>query len=69
MLPNLVLNPGADEPFAAFARQLLREGLTIVAFERELRRAYPLAIVHRRGLSGEAIDTWYVYRDGMWTGE
>ncbi len=66
MLPVLVLNPDADEAFATLAQELVRKGMTIVAFERELRRAYPRAAVHRRGLSGETIDTWYVYRDGRW---
>ena len=27
---------------------------------------YPAVTVHRRELSGEPLEVWYVYRDGHW---
>ena len=34
--------------------------------EALLRQTFPHAVVRSRGLSGEAVEVWYVYRDGVW---
>ena len=34
--------------------------------EALLRETFPHAVVRSRGLSGEAVEVWYVYRDGVW---
>lgn len=68
-MPALILNPGADGAFVEVARRLLRETSTDLAeYQAALRLAYPNATVRDRSLSGELGRTWYVYRDGRWTG-
>jgi hypothetical protein len=65
--PTLVLNPDDDEEFAASAWRLVAEGATTAPeLEAALRRTYPKALVRRRELSGEAVEIWYVYREGHW---
>ena len=67
MKPTLVVNPGADRVFAAFAAVLVDDGVSsTVELERRLRPIYPNAIVHRRELASESMLIWYVYRDGRW---
>jgi hypothetical protein len=65
--PTLVLNPDDDEQFAAAALGLVMQGArTASRLQAALRRTYPAALVRRRELSGEAIEVWYVYREGHW---
>jgi hypothetical protein len=40
--------------------------MTAPALEAALRLTYPNARVRRRELSGEAVEIWYVYREGHW---
>ena len=66
--PILVLNPRSDRSFVTFVDHLSREELTTAAaLQARLREQYPRAVVHARGLSGEDVTMWYVYRDGHWT--
>jgi hypothetical protein len=67
MKPTLVVNPGDDGVFAAFARVLVDHGTASIAeFERRLKAVYPHAAVHARELAAEPLVIWYVYRDGHW---
>ena len=65
--PTLVLNPPGDEDFATFAIRSLNGGAIDPAeLQRRLRARFPDSIVRPRGLSGERVEIWYVYRDGRW---
>jgi hypothetical protein len=68
MRPTLVVNPTADDAFAARARDLVEGGLaTVDALQQALRQAgYPRAVVRARELSSEPAQVWYVYREGTW---
>lgn len=67
MKPTLIVNPAADQVFAAFAAVLVEHGASSIGdLERRLRTMYPKATVHLRELAGEAVVIWYVYRDGRW---
>jgi hypothetical protein len=69
MSPSLVTNPRSDEEFVRLAERLVAAGTkTPQALQDELRRTYPKAIVRRRILDGERLETWYVYREGTWIG-
>jgi hypothetical protein len=63
---SLVLNPGTDERFVSLACGMAAAARAPHELQRRLRDAYPGAVVRRRELSGERLDTWYVYRDGSW---
>lgn len=55
---------------AAFVALVDREAVRVAVPEElqaRLRATYPDAIVRRRGLAGESVEVWYVYRDGHWT--
>ncbi len=66
--PTVVINPLDDHAFAAFVRSVLPEaGMSPEWLQRALSQRYPHAVVHRRELSSEPIEVWYVYRDGRWT--
>jgi hypothetical protein len=68
--PILVLNPRSDRSFVTYVDHLSREELTTaVALQARLREQFPRAVVHARGLSGEDVTMWYVYRDGHWTSD
>jgi len=67
MRPTLVVNPSSDALFADRAHLIAEAGVTSATeFERRLRIAYPLAVVHARLLSGEPLPILYIYRDGRW---
>lgn len=67
MRPTLVANPSSDALFAVRAQLIAEDGVTSVTeFQRRLRLAYPLAVVHARLLSGEPVPILYLYRDGQW---
>lgn len=66
--PTLVINPADDLEFERLARSLLPEvGWSPEGLERLLSPRFPRVVVHRRELSSERIEMWYVYRDGRWT--
>lgn len=66
--PTLVINPADDLEFERLARSLLPEvGWSPEGLERLLSHRFPRVVVHRRELSSERIEMWYVYRDGRWT--
>jgi hypothetical protein len=68
--PILVPNPRSDRSFVTYIDHLSREELsTATALEARLREQFPRAVVRARGLSGEDVTMWYVYRDGHWTSE
>lgn len=61
------VNPRDDIEFVA-----LVDGLALTVerpqdLELALRQTHPRAIVRARGLSGDSVEVWYVYRDGSWT--
>ncbi len=63
----IVANPPGDLEFRALIdRFLLSGGGGPQDLEAMLRTSYPQAVVRRRGLAGENLETWYVYRDGHW---
>jgi hypothetical protein len=65
--PTVIINPRDDLRFAEFVnRSLLTAVESPDALERLLRERYPRAVVRRRGLAGEQIEVWYVYREGRW---
>lgn len=67
--PMIVANPTDDRLFRSLIeRYLLSGGRSPGDLEATLRTRFPSAIVRRRGLTGEQVDVWYVYRDGHWTG-
>jgi hypothetical protein len=66
--PTLVINPTDDLEFERLARSLLPQvGWSPEGLERLLSQKFPRVVVHRRELSSERIEIWYVYRDGRWT--
>jgi hypothetical protein len=66
--PILVLNPRSDRSFVTYVDHLSREELTTAAaLQARLREQFPRAVVNERGISGEDVTMWYVYRDGHWT--
>jgi hypothetical protein len=67
MPPLLVVNPRSDEDFAQTVERLAAAGATTPeALQTELRRTHPKALVRRRTLEAERVETWYVYREGTW---
>jgi hypothetical protein len=64
---TLVVNPTGDLVFRDHARRLAASSRDPLVLQARLRQHYPLAIVRRRELSGEAVEVWYVYRDGRWS--
>ena len=65
--PRLVCIPSSDRAFAALAWRNVDGVRDPAGLERVMRSAYPNARVRRRELSGEILETWYVYRDGLVT--
>ena len=65
--PTLVLNPADDEEFRSAAEHLVGSGFAEPALLQDcLRVRWPHAFVRPRGLAGERVEIWYVYRDGHW---
>ena len=60
------MNPADDLHLAAQAREIVRSGATLKELRERLHADYPSLVVHRRELSGEDHETWYVYREGHW---
>jgi hypothetical protein len=68
--PILVVNPATDWHLVGLALELTNdEHCTLEALQAALRREYPELVIHRRELSGEPYESWYVYRDGHWIAE
>ena len=57
-------------PDAASFAELVDASAEIASAPHELeallRQTFPHAVVRSRGLSGESVEVWYVYRDGVW---
>jgi hypothetical protein len=65
--PILVINPRDDGPFVELAERLVGDGVAdLDDLQERLAVDYPAVTVHRRELSGEPLEVWYVYRDGHW---
>ena len=65
--PVLVINPRGDRSFVRLAEQLAAGGIESPEdLQQGLATTYPEVVVHRRELSGEPTEIWYVYRDGHW---
>jgi len=64
----LTVNPTTDTEFAAVAKRLADASSDRADLERRLRERYPQAVVRLRDLSGEPAPSFYVYRDGLWSG-
>ena len=65
--PIIIANPSGDPPFRAMIDAFLSSaGRRPEDLEVALRTRYPLAVVRPRGLAGERVEVWYVYRDGHW---
>jgi hypothetical protein len=65
--PQLRINPATDLEFEDLALGLAIDiRATPESLQAELRRTFPRVVVHRRELSGEAVQVWYVYREGHW---
>ena len=63
----LHVNPDSDTDFVACVDRVGVRAMSPLHLQRHLRLIYPSAVVHRRELSGELVEIWYVYRDGSWT--
>jgi hypothetical protein len=63
--PRLVCIPSSDRGFAALADLRLDDIDDPSRLEDVLRAVYPKVRVRRRELTGEPVETWYVYRDGI----
>jgi hypothetical protein len=64
---QLLCNPADDDTFRAVAESALESGVASPAgLQRLLEPRYPDVAVRARGLSNEAFDAWYVYREGAW---
>ncbi len=65
--PTVIINPREDLRFREVVDRSLLTGVeSPEALERVLRGGYPRAVVRRRGLAGEQVEVWYVYREGWW---
>lgn len=61
------LNPLSDAEFVQTVQSIMEGGVAgPEELQERLRRFYPSAVVRQRGLSGEDLPAWYVYRDGRW---
>ena len=61
------VNPRDDVEFVALVDELAASAARPQDLQRALRRTHPTALVRARELSGDAVEVWYVYRDGSWT--
>jgi hypothetical protein len=62
---RLLCFPSSDGVFPSVVEKVLRSMSVVTPprLEEELRARYPSVSVHRRELSGEPTETWYVYRE------
>lgn len=69
MPARVFINPSSDRVFSERVAAVIAAGVTTPKeMADRLGADYPRVLVRARELSGEA-DSWYVYRDGRWTGE
>ena len=61
------INPRDDTAFVSLVDREAETSGGPEELQVRLRSTYPAAIVRVRGLAGEAVEVWYVYRDGTWT--
>ena len=61
------VNPRNDVDFAMLVDRLAASAEGPEELEQALRATYPNAVVRVRGLDGDRIAIWYVYRDGSWS--
>jgi PAS domain-containing protein len=66
VVPRLTTIPSSDRLFGEFVERTVAalDLRSIRRLQLHLRGVYPRAVVHRRTLTGEGIETWYVFRDG-----
>ncbi len=65
--PTVIINPRDDLGFSESVDRSLLTGVESPdELQRLLRDRYPRAVVRRRGLVGEQVEVWYVYREGRW---
>lgn len=65
--PTVIINPRDDLRFIELVDRSVLTGIDSTdALQALLRERYPRAVVRRRGLAGEQIEVWYVYREGRW---
>ena len=69
MTVEVIVNPASDAAFVQAVRDLAPGERGDRAFEADLRKLYPLAVVRHGELSGAPVDRWYIYRDGRWAGD
>jgi hypothetical protein len=64
--PVVICLPSSDVAFGAAIEAVLErmESLAPDDLQDQVRRVYPQAIIRRRHLSGERLESWYAYRDG-----
>ena len=69
-VPRLTTLPSSDRLFAEFVERTIAalDLRSIRRLQLHLRGLYPRAVVHRRTLAGEGIETWSVFRDGRVAG-
>lgn len=61
------VNPRHDVDFVMLVDRLAVTATGPADLESRLRETYPNAVVRVRGLQGDTVAVWYVYRDGAWT--
>ncbi len=66
MTRTLIINPRTDPAFVATVESEGQHSPTPDNLESRLHALYPKAVVRPRQLANEAMDIWYVYRDGRW---
>jgi hypothetical protein len=64
--PDARVNPRTDPDFVALVDSLVAVVADPAELQARLRQTHPLTVVRERGLSGEPVAVWYVYRDGRW---
>ena len=67
MRSGIRVNPQSDVAFVALVDRLADDVVAPDELQALLRETHPDAVVRERGLSGEPVGLWYVYRDGVWT--
>jgi PAS domain S-box-containing protein len=67
--PSVLVFPSDDETLLRLVRELVRDSSirSPANLEEVLRPLHPGLVVRGREISAEALETWYVYRDGSFT--
>ena len=56
--PALALVPRTDPEFVPWVYASIVDDVDPAALQARLRETYPLAVVRRRGISGERVEVW-----------